>query len=400
MKPAYSCKLFGAQQVFTGIQDCITLLHSVPGCNFGTLAIHAPNDMSKIRQTTSALNDEDIVFGGEASLSKALYAVDELYHPELTAVVTGCVSDIIHDDIGAVLNAYRGNTKILYQEAAGFRGTFHDGFEAALLRLAELMQEPESTSREKPSVNFIGIGADDPHATADVRAFRELLGPDVDLGCVLARCSVKDIQNASNASLNLVLGRGVLLAEEMKRRFGIPYEIIDYPYGLTGAEEIWRCLFKHFGIDISGLHEHFVRYTAEHLAPVYSYLKSFYGMPVSVIATGARFRGMSRFLTQELGFEVVCGRARESVLNLDDFIDEVAASDTAAVFGSSFEGEISGKLKIPVFYFDYPVFRRVCITDRPYVGAAGTVNLVEALLNEWMAFATPQSGTVPGSCGM
>ena len=81
MKPAYSCKLFGAQQVFTGITDCVTLLHSVPGCNFGTLAIHAPNDMSVIRQTTSALNDEDIVFGGEASLSKALAIIDSLYKP-------------------------------------------------------------------------------------------------------------------------------------------------------------------------------------------------------------------------------------------------------------------------------------------------------------------------------
>ena len=89
MKPAYSCKLFGAQQVFTGIQGCVTLLHSVPGCNFGTLAIHAPNDMARICQTTSALNDEDIVFGGEASLRKALYSIDELYHPELTAVITG-----------------------------------------------------------------------------------------------------------------------------------------------------------------------------------------------------------------------------------------------------------------------------------------------------------------------
>ena len=356
--------------------------------------------MSSIRQTTSALNDEDIVFGGEASLSKALYAVDELYHPALTAVVTGCVSDIIHDDIGAVLNAYRGDTKILYQEAAGFRGTFNDGFEAALLCLAKLMHEPEPGRWSKPSVNFIGLGADDPHRAADTKAFRELLGPDVNMGCVLTNCSLEEIQNAANASLNLVLGRGVLLAEEMKRRFGIPYEVVSYPYGLTGAEEIWCCLSKYFGIDTSEMRACFARYTADHLTPVYSYLKSFYGMPVAVIATGARFRGMSRFLTQELGFEVICGREREKVLNLDDFIDEVATSDAAAVFGSSFEGEISGKLHIPVFYFDYPVFRRVCITDRPYVGAAGTVNLVEAILNEWMAFAAPQSGTVSGSCGM
>lgn len=238
MKTAYSCKLFGAQQVFTGISDCVTLLHSVPGCNFGTLAIHAPSDMSKIRQTTSAINDEDIVFGGEGSLSKALSSVDELYHPALTAVITGCVSDIIQDDISAVLKEYKGKAKIIYQEAAGFRGTFDDGFEASLLHLADLMRDPDKKSAPKPIINFIGLGADDPHAASDAAAFQKLLGPDVELGCVLARCTLAEIENASNASLNLVLGRGKMLAEEMKRRFDIPYQVIDYPYGLTGAEEI------------------------------------------------------------------------------------------------------------------------------------------------------------------
>ena len=400
MKPAYSCKLFGAQQVFTGIQGCVTLLHSVPGCNFGTLAIHAPNDMARICQTTSALNDEDIVFGGEASLRKALYSIDELYHPELTAVITGCVSDIIHDDVAAVVKGYKGSTEILVQEAAGFRGTFQDGFEAALLRLADLMSPAETRPLGKPMVNVIGIGADDPHGSADARAFQALLGPEVALGCVIAQCSLQQLRQASNASLNLVLGRGVSLAEEMKRRFGIPYEVVDYPYGLTGAEEIWSCLSRHLDIDTKPLADAFVRYTGERLKPVYSYLKSLYAMPVSVIGTGARYRGMARFLTQELGAQVLCGQAREELPDLDDFIDRVSASDTALVFGSSFEGEISGKLHIPVFYYDYPVFRRVCITDRPYIGAAGTVNLIEALLNELMSFSTPQSGTVPGSCGM
>lgn len=400
MKPAYSCKLFGAQQVFTGISDCITLLHSVPGCNFGTLAIHAPTDMSIIRQTTSALNDEDIVFGGEASLGKALTIIDERYKPALTAVVTGCVSDIIHDDIRAVLKAYNGNTKVIYQEAAGFRGNFDDGFEAALLRLADLMHEPSAGRGNKPIINFIGLAADDPHVTSDVSAFDKLLGPDADLGCVIAHCTVAELENASNASLNIVLGRGKQLAMEMKKRFGIPYEVVDYPYGLTGAEEIWQCMNAHFGIETRNMRDAFIRCTADGLAPIYQFIKSLYGMPVAVIGTGGRCRGMSRFLTQELGFEVVCSRVREDIDDMEDVISEVQASDAAIVFGSSFECEISEKLNIPAFYFDYPVFRRVCITDCPYVGAEGTIHMVEALINEMMAYQDPQRGTVSRSCGM
>ncbi len=36
MKPASSCKLFGAFQALGGIQDGVVLLHSVVGCNFGS----------------------------------------------------------------------------------------------------------------------------------------------------------------------------------------------------------------------------------------------------------------------------------------------------------------------------------------------------------------------------
>lgn len=386
MKTANTCKLFGAQQVFTGISDCMTLLHSVVGCSFGSLSFHAPIDMSQIRQTTSVISDDDIIFSGEASLEKAIRYVDELYHPILIAVVAGCVSDIIQDDITSVVSGFRGNAKILYQEAAGFCGAFEDGYEASLLRLCDFMREPDRTDRQIPMINFIGFGSDDPHAAADVRVLKELLGTAADLGCVLSRCTFAQIESAAQASLNIVIGRGELLAQEMEKRFGIPYQIINYPYGLLGAEEIWGSLKSHFGIDTHRLRDAFIRRTADGLAPIYSFLQSLYGMPVSVIGTRARYRGMVRFLSEELGLEVVCGREREDVADMDEFMDEVRVSEAAILFGSSFEQELSDEMNIPLFHFDYPVFRRICITNRPYIGAEGTLHLTETLFNELMSY--------------
>ncbi|OUO34104.1 hypothetical protein [Flavonifractor sp. An306] len=48
MKPASGCRLFGAYQALGGIQDGIVLLHSVVGCNFGSMSLHLAQDMRDI----------------------------------------------------------------------------------------------------------------------------------------------------------------------------------------------------------------------------------------------------------------------------------------------------------------------------------------------------------------
>ena len=72
MRPASGCKLFGAYQALGGIQDGVVLLHSVVGCNFGSMSLHVAQDMRDIRQTCTVISDSDVVFSGEASLERAV----------------------------------------------------------------------------------------------------------------------------------------------------------------------------------------------------------------------------------------------------------------------------------------------------------------------------------------
>lgn len=383
MKAADGCKLFGAHQALTGIRGGVVLLHSVVGCNFGSMAFHAACDMTDIRQTCTVISDSDVVFGGEASLSRALTHVEELYHPEVIFVVTGCVSDIVQDDIAAVADAFPGKARVLHVEAAGYRGGLCDGYEAGLAALAELMDQPAAPA-SLPTVNLLGLGADDHRADADIAAVRELLGGQVRLGAVFSPRSVAEVGAAPEAGLNLVLGRGVQLAQTMEGRFGTPMEQLDYPYGLTGADDLWTRLERRFHLDYSAQRDSFRQRTAEGLKPIYSYVQALYGMPAAVIGSGARSRGMARFLTRELGMEVVCRAERERLADLEDFYDQVRGSEAAVLFGSSFELELAQEMEIPLFRFDYPVFDRVCVTHRPYLGPEGTLCLVEDLLNEIM----------------
>ena len=127
MKTADGCKLFGAHQALTGIQGGVVLLHSVVGCNFGSMAFHAACDMADIRQTCTVISDSDVIFGGEESLSRALRHAEELCSPEVIFLVTGCVSDIIQDDVHSAAKAFQGRARVVTVGAAGYRGGLEAG---------------------------------------------------------------------------------------------------------------------------------------------------------------------------------------------------------------------------------------------------------------------------------
>lgn len=385
MKPSFGCKLFGAHQALTGVRDGLVLFHSVVGCNFGSMALHTAScHMAELRQTCTVISDSDVVFGGAESLWKALDHGTELYHPAVIFVVTGCVSDIIQDDVAAVarrFEAQRG-TRVIPVEAAGYRGAFADGFEQALLALAEEM-EPAAPSAV-PRVNLLGFGADDPRLSFDLQALQELMGDSVQLGTVFAACTMDQIRRAPEAGLNLVFGRGLALAREMERRFGTPYACLDYPCGLTGARNLWRCLEQRFGLNYSAAAQGFSARTEDGAKPVYSYLQALYGMPAAVVGTAARARGLAEFLCRELGMEVEVLALREDFRDVEDAYDQIRRSEAAILFGSSFEQELADEMGIPLLRFDYPVFDRVCLTARPYLGPQGSLCLIEDLLNEAM----------------
>ena len=385
MKAGYGCKLFGAQQVFTGVQDAVTLLHSVVGCNFGSMGYHfTACDMSDVRQTCTVLSDSDIVFSGEESFRLALEKIRELYRPKQIFVTQGCVSDIIQDELQMTAADFTDETGIpvLVLETAGYRGSFLDGYEAAARALLSLMSGEKRADRECPKINLLGLGTDDFRLEADIKAIRELLGDKAEIGCVLGKCSLEELKNAGTADLNICFGRGLKLAEAMEKKFRIPYAEVPYPYGLTGAKALWGVLREQFGLDYSKEEAEFRRFTGEKLKRVYSYLESLYGVPVSVLGTGARAKGLAAFLDGELGFRVETAAVRENFRELEDFYDEIRKNESAILFASSFEQEIGDELEIPVVRFDYPVFDRITLSDRSYVGPMGTLCLVEDILNE------------------
>ena len=189
-----------------------------------------------------------------------------------------------------------------------------------------------------------------------------------------------------------MIGRGEALAKKLKERFGTPYEVISYPYGLTGCDELCSSLEKTFGLDLEHVREDFRKTTSQRLEKAFSFIQAFYAMPAAVVADRARAEGMARFLSREMGMDICVKACREDMKDAEDTYDLIRASEAAMIFGSGFEKPLAEEMGIPLVRMCYPVLDRVTLSSRSYVGAEGSVCLAEDMINETMAARNLRGG--------
>ncbi len=383
MKCSNPCKIFGAYQALGGIEDSVVIFHSVVGCHFANMSFHLTRDMEDLRQTCTVINDRDIILNGENSLRLAIENVISLYRPRLIIVITGCVTEIIKDDVDRIVEEFRKRVDVIYIDGAGFKSDFEKGYEDALVKLVKTFSIKKEKSK-KPLINIFGMLYDDYKKKQDILALKEVLGDKVDIGFVSASATLESIKSLAYADVNIAFGRGIEACRFLKDKYNQPYLQMDYPYGIEGIKGFLGVIADTFNIDYSETMKNLEENSKEAFNKIYSYLNSLYGLPVCVVGSYSRARGMKRFLEMELGMEVVSFGIREKSLNMEEFIANVSSSDTALVFGSSFDGDIADRLKVPLIPFDYPVYDRVSISNTPYIGEKGAVNLTEDILNSIM----------------
>ena len=378
MKPMEGCSLFGAYRACVGLADTVILLHSVVGCNWGTMTYHLTNHLNQIHQASTVIYDEDVIGGGESILRKALLACEQSY-PAAKAIIliSGCVPSIIGDDLAGIVSSLTLTKPVIIIEAPGFAAGDDEGFEKALMSLGRRMKAQEQMPR---SVNLLGLSVEDYKAEADIAAIAALVKGEITINTVIGCDSYEQLMQAPKAELNLVFHRGAQLAAYMEKVFDIPYIIVDYPYGITGCIHFLRQIGVKMGIDFSAEIAGLQAGIRPVLRQVTHYLQTLYGMPAAVIGNKVHGSGLYAFLTEEIGMEVVVFEERTSQ-NGELIYDKIRQSDSVLIFGSSFEKEISEELNIPLFRYSYPVFDKITVSGVPSVGVQGTAAMLEDIIN-------------------
>jgi nitrogenase molybdenum-cofactor synthesis protein NifE len=126
------CAFDGAMIALVPITDVAHLVHGPIACSgnsWGSRGSLSSGPMLYKTGFTTDLGENDIIFGGEKKLYKAILEISDRYKPEAIFVYSTCVTALIGDDLDAVCKtaAKKINIPVIPVNSPGFAGTKNQG---------------------------------------------------------------------------------------------------------------------------------------------------------------------------------------------------------------------------------------------------------------------------------
>ncbi len=246
------CAFDGASIALVPITDAAHLVHGPIACagnswgSRGSLSSDATT--YKIGFTTD-IGENDIIFGGEKRLYKAIGEIVKEYKPPAIFVYSTCVTALIGDDLDAVCQSATNkyDTPIIPVHSPGFAGSKNLGNRLAgesLLDYVVGTAEPEYTTPY--DINLIGeynIAGE----LWGVLPLFEKVGIRV-LAKITGDATFEEIRYAHRAKLNVMICSKALInmGRKMEERYGIPY-IEESFYGIADMNRCLRNIAEKLG---------------------------------------------------------------------------------------------------------------------------------------------------------
>lgn len=437
--PRYLCSLGGAAATVSALPGAIPILHSASGCagNFawtqnGGSGLQVGGYCGSLTTPSSNLQENDVVFGGEDRLREQIANTLKVMAGDLYVVITGCVPEIIGDDIFAVVNDFRAEgAPIIGAVTGGFRGNSYWGYDLVLQALVRDYIE-KKPAKVKGKVNLWGIVPFmDPFWRGNLEGVRHLLeqlGLEVNTFFTPAD-TLENIRRAGEAELNLVVsdvyGQGA--ASLFEERHGIPFITLPLPVGASASEAFLRDTGQALGLDNTRVEAAINREKARYyqiLDPLTDCWNDLDLQRYAVVVGDANYAvALTRFLADDLGWLpllTVCTDQlqEEEQRALAGRVDKLASGfetnlvfesdgsqvrshldrvwqpaqgqkyynsfSPAFVVGSSFERQLAQELGAAHLSVSFPVANRA-VLDRSYTGFSGGLRLAEDLVSAIVA---------------
>jgi nitrogenase molybdenum-iron protein beta chain len=413
----------------------VPVLHAATGCG-GNVALALNQAAGYLGsgycagQALSSTNtsEREIVFGGEDRLTEQIANTIKLVDGDLYFVITGCMVEMIGDDIKNSIRKFDGgDVQVIGAETGGFHGNYYKGHEIVLKTLFQEFVEPKA-ARDSKLVNLWGVvPIQDVFWKGDIALIKDLLNK---LGYRVNTFfgdgeTLDSLKNSAAATLNIVVSDtfGVEAAQVFEEAHGVPYLTVPFPIGDHGTTSFLRKVGSSLGIAnafvekvISREQAHYYSYF-ERLADVYSDLDL---QRYTVVVGDSNYtQALTRFLADDLGWlpelvvitDFLTDEQRDTVRsNFNGYESGIVPElqfDTDAsnvekyiarhwgqssgqryfegfnpgfIVGSAIERDVAEKLGVPQLTVTYPMSNRV-VLDRGYAGYTGALRLTEDLLS-------------------
>jgi len=405
----------GALWTTTGVRDALTIFHAPPGCYINQHVNMLINDWTLELYSTN-LSYANVMQGAEDKLEEVMQKVITKKQPKAIFIVTAPSVEVTQDDVEGVASKVGFKDTVVIRPPIG--GIVSDGKDEALLRMLDIMES--SVPKKERTVNLLGPTNSTFNWMADVCELRRMLaGIGVTVNTVMtAGATVDEIKRAPRAGLNLCMypyDCGVKAAQEMEKRFGIPYHDEIVPIGFENSARWLEQVAAFFGIEDTS-------FVKEEMKSALDFARANMFFTVTFEMTAALSFdnnntyavGISDFFKAEAGVgivmcsvssEVAAERIKktcnEVLLNptIEEKRDMYVSSAPMAIFGNFYDKKVSMDEGFKNFIFaDIPTIGYLSTENCPFMGFRGAKYLVQSLVNEvYMGIFLETKGEMEGA---
>jgi nitrogenase molybdenum-iron protein alpha chain len=246
------CTYAGCKGVVLGpTRDIINLVHGPIGCSFyawltrrnQTRPLEGEDNYITYSFSTD-MQDENIVFGGEAKLKEAVREAYEIFKPKAIGIFSTCPVGLIGDDVHSVSRDMKAELgiNIFGFSCEGYRGVSqsagHHIANNGVFKNVVGLNDRERAG--KFQVNLLGeynIGGD----AFEIEKLFEEAGITL-LSTFSGNSTIKSMEYSHTADLNMVMCHRSInyIAEMMEEKYGIPWIKVSF----VGAESTCKSLRK------------------------------------------------------------------------------------------------------------------------------------------------------------
>jgi nitrogenase molybdenum-iron protein beta chain len=372
--------------------------------------------------TTSSFTEGASVFGGQANLIEAINNIFTIYTPDVIAVHTTCLSEVIGDDLTQIINKAQAEGKIprgkkvIHANTPSFKGSHVTGFSNMTQSMAQYLSE--NTGNKTNRINIIP-GFVEPSDMAEIRRILSKMGikmvmfPDTS-GVVngpldgkfhmypRGGATIEEIAGAGDSVFTLALGRTASLAAAklLDTKCKVPFKILELPIGLQATDVFIDHLRKVAGVSVpeslmvergqvvdvlTDMHQYFYRRKValvgdpDHLISLTQFLTDM-DMNVRCIITGTPAGPKFENSIKKIAGDEVTVKSGAGA-DMFCFHQWVKNEKPDLLFGNTYAKYIARDEDIPLIRIGFPIYDRVGHQYFPITGYRGALRLLEKILD-------------------
>ena len=425
INPAKTCQPVGAMYAALGVHKCLPHSHGSQGCCSYHRSALTRHYKEPVMATTSSFTEGASVFGGQANILEAINNVFNLYDPDIIAVHTTCLSEVIGDDLTQILNKAEGDgqipkgKKVIHASTPSFKGSHITGFsnmttsfvdhfavnsgkKIKQVNLLPSFIEPSDMSEIKHIVEELEVKYVMLPDTSDV-----VNGPMDGKFRMYPKggTTLESIKTMGDSITSFALGRtgAMAAAKLLDTKCKVPCDILDLPISLKATDVFVDALRTAAGVPVP---ESLMNERGQYLDVMIDMNQYTAGKKVSLVGDPDMLVGMAAFCVENdmKVIHVVSGTAPgpkferriKEICGEDVIVKSGAQADMFyfhqliknekpdLVLGNTYCKYICRDEDIPLIRMGFPIYDRVGHSYFPVVGYRGGLRLLEKVLDVFM----------------